>query len=109
MIANTQICVNYGTTKCGSGSYSYTIKSGDTCYSLGVSVASAANQGLDCQNLPIGQAICVPYYTATTVAYSCSGNQHVIQSGDTCYSLGVNKSAYFYVSNNKNNYKTFLK
>jgi len=91
----SQICIYYGAVSCDSNSYSYTIKSGDTCYSLGVSVASATNQNVNCANLQIGQSICIPYYRSTQPSVVSCGNtgyQHTIVSGDTCFSLGITYS-----------------
>lgn len=88
LVIGSQICVTYKTLTCDSTSYSYTIKSGDTCYSIGVSVSYASSQGLNCANLQIGAPICVPYYKPASSVTCSSGYQHTVVSGETCYALG---------------------
>ncbi len=52
--------------KCPSGSFPYTIKSGDTLYALArkynttVEAIMRINPGIDPNNLQIGQVICIP-------------------------------------------------
>lgn len=70
---------------CPNGTMPYTIRSGDTLYSVaktfGISLNSiiATNPGVNPQNLYIGQVICVPAACSYgTIAY-------VIKPGDTLY------------------------
>ncbi len=94
LIAYTQICIYYSTqtvTSCGSNSNIYTIKSGDSCYSLGLSMADAKSQGLNCNSLQIGQTVCLNSNQVTQPSVtSCSSGYSLysVQSGDTCYNLG---------------------
>ena len=77
-------------------------KSGDTCSSLGLSVSVAASQGLNCNNLQIGQVVCNLPATSVTVTVtqpsvtSCSSGYYLysIQMGDTCFSLGFTYFIY---------------
>ena len=63
----------------------YTIKKGDTFYSLsmqyGITLADllAANAGVNPQALEVGDVVCLPKVTA------CEGSKYVIQKGDTYY------------------------
>ena len=98
LIAYTQICIYYSTpsvANCGSNSNSYTIKSGDSCYSLGLSMADAANQGLNCNNLQIGQTVCLnsnnPVTQPSVTSCSSGYSLYSVQLGDTCYNLGNSK------------------
>lgn len=93
-------------TSCAQGTYAYTIKSGDTCNLLGISAASAQAQGLNCQNLQIGQVVCASYYIQSTTTASngksCGANSYLytVRSGDTCYSLRITQA---YASSNNIN------
>ena len=40
-----------------SGTYQYVVRSGDTCNALGINAASASSQGVNCQNLQVGQQV----------------------------------------------------
>lgn len=70
---------------CPSGSIAYTVRAGDTVYSIArmynitVGALLAANPGLDPDRLQIGQTICVP------VLHACPPNTtpYVIRPGDT--------------------------
>lgn len=59
------ISTSAGTT-CADGMETYNIKQGDTCWDLaeraGISVTELmeANEGVDCERLRIGKAVCVP-------------------------------------------------
>ena len=73
------------------GGFYYTIKAGDTLYSIGqmfnVSVQAliAANPGIDPNNLQIGQVICIP---VRPVPPCPGGFYYTIRPGDTLYSIG---------------------
>lgn len=74
---------------CPKGTMPYTIRSGDTLYSVamtfGISLNSliAVNPGINPENLYIGQVICVPAACSYgTIAY-------VIKPGDTLYSISI--------------------
>ena len=79
---------------CPSGTQPYTIRAGDTYYSLAirfnttVAAIMAANPGVDPNRLQIGQRICIP---GAPVPGECpSGTQpYVIQAGDTLYALAI--------------------
>jgi len=110
-----QICIpstTAGTYNIGSSSYTtgctsyYTIKSGDTFYSLSggnsalISALTAANPSVNPSALTVGQQICIPRTTAGT--YSISGGSssstsgctyYTIKSGQTYYSLSGGSSA----------------
>lgn len=81
------------TRTCPTGSFAYTIKSGDTLYSLAirynttVEAIMALNPGIDPNNLRIGQIICIP---SSTPSRCPSGSfQYTIKSGDTLYNLAI--------------------
>lgn len=86
-----QICIPVPTTGPCPGGYIYTIREGDTIYSIsrraGIvpEAVIAANPGLDPDRLQIGQQICVPAPPPT----ECPGGSlpYLIRSGDTLYSL----------------------
>ncbi|MCL6590584.1 MAG: LysM domain-containing protein [Firmicutes bacterium] len=52
--------------RCRPGTFPYMIQRGDTCWSIaqryGISVSelTAANPGIDCNNLPVGGTLCIP-------------------------------------------------
>jgi peptidoglycan DL-endopeptidase LytF len=78
---------------CPSGSFSYTIKSGDTLYKLAIEYNTTVeaimriNPGIDPNNLQIGQKICIPGPQPGTCP---SGSfQYTIKSGDTLYNLAI--------------------
>jgi LysM repeat protein len=68
------------------GCPSYTVVSGDYCYAIGarysISVAQlqSYNPGLNCNNLQIGQVLCV--------GASSSCPTYTVKSGDYCYAIG---------------------
>ncbi len=77
--------------KCPSGSFAYTIKSGDTLFQLArkynttVAAIIAINPGIDPNNLKIGQVICIPKAAPTP---SCpNGTLYTIKCGDTLFEL----------------------
>lgn len=67
----------------------YTVKSGDTCYAIsqarGISLSDfeSWNVGINCNNLQIGQTVCVS--KPTTSSSTCT--TYTIKSGDTCYAI----------------------
>ncbi len=72
---------------CPMGTFAYTIKAGDTIYSIAqtyhttVEMIMALNPGINPYNLQIGQVICVPK--------PCVGNsfQYIVKPGDTIFML----------------------
>ncbi|MDR7871097.1 MAG: LysM peptidoglycan-binding domain-containing protein [Tissierellaceae bacterium] len=78
---------------CPSGSFSYTIKAGDTLYQLArtynttVEAILAINPGINPNNLQIGQRICIPSSTPT----KCPAGSfaYTIKQGDTLYQLAI--------------------
>ena len=87
------LCIPMGTsTTCPTGTQPYTIRSGDTFYSLAqrfnttVEAIQRANPNVNPNNLQIGQVICIP--TSTPPTTCPTGTQpYTIRSGDTFYSL----------------------
>lgn len=86
------ICIPLGIPGgCPTGTMPYVIKAGDTCWALaqtaGISVQAliAANPGINCNNLQIGQTICIPFGQPTGCPPGT--RPHVIVAGDTCYRL----------------------
>ncbi|HAZ22143.1 MAG TPA: peptidoglycan-binding protein LysM, partial [Firmicutes bacterium] len=77
------------------GGFLYTIQAGDTYFSLAqrfnttVAAITAANPGVNPNNLQIGQRICIPVAPTTTpTAPPCPGGfLYTIQAGDTYFSL----------------------
>ncbi|RNA04890.1 N-acetylmuramoyl-L-alanine amidase [Brachionus plicatilis] len=86
----------------------YTIQPGDTYDAIARRYGATAsslnnfyqlNPGVNCNNLQIGQSVCVPYaynngayypaYNngAYNPGYACSGRSYTVQAGDTCYSI----------------------
>jgi len=93
---------NYGTTTgYNSGCQNYQIRSGDTCANLaaqaGVSLYEFNNLNgyLNCNNLQVGQSVCVPFGNAGSnmIGYSygnrCYGKQYTVQNGDTCWAIAT--------------------
>jgi|GEM_PF-91996 len=87
------ICIPNPPTKCPSGSFAYTIKAGDTCYLIAqryhttVAAILAINPGLDCNNLRVGQIICVPSMEPCPPTCPTGSFAYTIRAGDTCFSL----------------------
>ncbi|TJX67263.1 LysM peptidoglycan-binding domain-containing protein [Soehngenia saccharolytica] len=77
---------------CPIGSFSYTIRPGDTLYMLAIRYNTSVeailrlNPGLDPNNLRVGQIICIPMGTPTP---SCDGMYYVVKAGDTLYSVAM--------------------
>ncbi|MDK2820187.1 MAG: peptidoglycan DL-endopeptidase LytF, partial [Clostridia bacterium] len=77
---------------CPSGTFPYTIKSGDTLWKLAqqynttVEAIMAANPGVDPNNLQIGQVICIP---SVQPPKPCPPGSfaYTIKSGDTLWKL----------------------
>ncbi|WP_339791560.1 LysM peptidoglycan-binding domain-containing protein, partial [Tissierella sp.] len=82
-------------TRCPSGSFAYTIKSGDTLYKLAIThnttveAIMAINPGINPNNLQIGQVICIPGSTTTPPPTRCPSGTfaYTIRSGDTLFML----------------------
>ncbi len=81
---------------CPAGSFAYTIKAGDTYFLLAqrfnttVAAIAALNPGVDPNNLQIGQVICIPQTTPTTmppVTCPVGSFAYTIRSGDTFFLL----------------------
>lgn len=78
--------------RCPAGTMEYTIRAGDTFYSLAirfnttVEAIQAANPGVDPNNLQIGQRICIPAAPPSPVCPPGSF-PYIIRSGDTLFSL----------------------
>lgn len=90
-----KICIPKGGTpepRCPVGTFSYTIKQGDTLYNLArrynttVEAIMAVNPGIDPNNLQIGQIICIP---KSSTPPGCDGLYHVVRPGDTLYNLAM--------------------
>ena len=84
--------------RCPSGSFVYTIKSGDTLYKLAITYNTTVeaitrlNPGINPNNLQIGQQICIPGGgTGPGPAPSCPRGtfRYTIKSGDTIYKLSI--------------------
>ena len=82
-----------GNKRCPSGSFAYTIKSGDTLYNLArkynttVDAIMKINPGINPNNLKVGQVICIPQ-AAPPVPSCPDGFLYTIRAGDTIYNLG---------------------
>ncbi len=81
---------------CPSGSFSYTIKSGDTLYKLAITYNTtveaimAINPGINPNNLQIGQQICIPGMTPPPPTQCPAGTfPYTIKAGDTLYNLAI--------------------
>lgn len=88
-----RICIpEYKTppSKCPSGTFSYTIKKGDTLYNLAreynttVEKILKANPGIQPNNLKVGQIICIPEDKPMP---TCNGLYYIVRPGDTLYSI----------------------
>jgi peptidoglycan endopeptidase LytF len=82
--------------QCPPGSFAYTIKAGDTLFSLAIQFNTtvnsilALNPGLDPNNLRVGQIICIPGPTPTQPGRCPAGSfEYTIKSGDTLYNLAI--------------------
>lgn len=79
-------------SNCPGGTFTYVIHAGDTCYAIaqrfGTTVVAlqAANPRLNCNNLQVGQIICVPI-EPSTVNCPLGTQRYTIQAGDTYWSL----------------------
>ncbi len=79
-------------TRCPSGSFPYTIKSGDTLFLLArrfnttVEAIMKINPGIEPNNLQIGQVICIPQMAPPTPPCP-NGFLYTIRAGDTFYKL----------------------
>lgn len=83
----------YVSRQCPPGTVTYTIKAGDTFFSLAqrfnttIAAIIAANPDVDPENLEVGNIICMPQ--AVTPPATCPANTalYTIRPGDTFYSL----------------------
>lgn len=77
---------------CPGGTFPYVIVAGDTCYALAqrfgttVTAIQATNPGINCNNLKIGQTICI-FIEPSTVNCPPGSLRYTIQAGDTFGSL----------------------
>ncbi len=77
--------------QCPPGTFPYTIRAGDTCFGLArrfnttINAIIEANPGINCDNLQIGQIICIPGRPPA----ECPPNTfpYTIRAGDTCFRL----------------------
>ncbi|MGI5840444.1 MAG: LysM peptidoglycan-binding domain-containing protein, partial [bacterium] len=78
---------------CPPGSFAYTIRAGDTCFNLAqrfgttVQAIQAINPGLNCNNLQIGQVICIPSTPPPPPTCPPGSFAYTIVAGDTCFNL----------------------
>lgn len=85
-----QICIPVAQPRPCPGGFLYTIKAGDTYFSIAqrfgtvVSALIAANPGVDPNRLAVGEQICVP---APAPVPCPGGRRHTIVAGDTLFSL----------------------
>ena len=76
---------------CPPGTFTYTIRAGDTFFSLArrfnttVEALMAANPGVDPEGLLIGQRICIP--TAVSPVCPAGTTPYIIRAGDTFFNL----------------------
>ncbi|KAH7415918.1 hypothetical protein KP509_14G066400 [Ceratopteris richardii] len=81
-----------GCTLASAACTTYTVKSGDTCYAIsqdnGISLSNfeSWNPGIDCNDLQIGQVVCISQPTSSSPT-SGSCTTYTVQSGDTCYAI----------------------
>ncbi|MSU03558.1 LysM peptidoglycan-binding domain-containing protein, partial [Tissierella pigra] len=81
--------------QCPTGSFPYTIKSGDTLYKLAITYNTtveaimAINPGINPNNLQIGQVICIPQGTTPPKQCPIGSFAYTIKSGDTLYNLAI--------------------
>ncbi len=82
-------------TRCPVGTFSYTIRSGDTLYLLAirynttVEAIMRVNPGIDPNNLQIGQVICIPETTPPPPRCPVGSFEYTIKAGDTLYMLAI--------------------
>lgn len=87
---------------CPAGSFPYTIRKGDTLYSISRLYGSTpqrlleVNPGIDEYNLEIGSKICIPQ-PVSTYPNCRSTNYYVVEENDTLYSIAT----YFGVTANQ--------
>ena len=92
------ICIPGATpppSKCPSGTFEYTVKAGDTFFTLAqefnttVAAIQRANPGVDPNRLQIGQVICIPGTGPTPPPSKCpSGTfEYTVKAGDTFFTL----------------------
>lgn len=80
-------------TRCPAGTFSYTIRSGDTLYQLAITYNTtveaimAVNPGINPNNLQIGQVICIP--RGGTPVPPCDGFYYTVKPGDTLFSIAA--------------------
>lgn len=90
------ICIpGTGPVPCPGGTL-YTIRAGDTLFSLAqrfnvtVDAVLRANPGIDPNNLRIGQEICIPAATLEIESrMECPGTIYTIRQGDSLYQLAI--------------------
>lgn len=90
------ICIpGTGPVPCPGGTL-YTIRAGDTLFSLAqrfnvtVDAVLRANPGIDPNNLRIGQEICIPAATLEVESrMECPGTIYTIRQGDSLYQLAI--------------------
>ena len=79
--------------KCPSGSFSYTIKAGDTLWQLArtynttVDAILAINPGINPNNLQVGQKICIPKDSKPPRRCPAGSFEYTIKQGDTLWQL----------------------
>ena len=91
-----EICIpGTGPVPCPGGTL-YTIRAGDTLFSLAqrfnvtVDAVLRANPGIDPNNLRIGQEICIPAATLEIESrMECPGTIYTIRQGDSLYQLAI--------------------
>ena len=82
-------------TTCPMGTFSYTIRSGDTLYLLAirynttVEAIIAVNPGINPNNLQIGQVICIPETTPPPPRCPMGSFAYTVMAGDTLYLLAI--------------------
>src|SRR5690554_5590600 len=84
------ICIPGAPPRCPSGTFEYTIRAGDTFFSLAqrfnttVEAIQRANPGVDPDRLQIGQVICIP---GAPPRCPSGTFEYTIRAGDTFFSL----------------------
>lgn len=91
-----KICIPKDTPKdCPVGTFCYTIKQGDTLYTLAmeynttVEAIMKVNPGIDPNNLQIGQKICIPRETPHPGTCPNGTFAYIVKPGDTIYKLAI--------------------